>query len=198
MTLANPGLMSLTLAAYGWMPQDWEQCFYPEDLPSTWRLGYYCNEFNEVLVPAAAWGTGALSDDWSVLPVGFDLYLEINLALLQSAHWVQVRECIETVLAQHINGLWVDTAARAHLPADWEQRFSVHEALNDALLAQMPAEANAQLALLRTGHTLTAVALRELFEQLREQTAHKDVVLFLDAPYPVVAQIQLMRQIYNI
>jgi hypothetical protein len=190
--------MSLTLAAYGWIPQDWEQRFYPEDLPSIWRLDYYCNEFNEVIVPAAAWESGVLPDDWSMLPAGFDLYLEINLALLESAHWVQVRECIETVLATHISGLWVDVSAKAHLPAGWEQRFPVHVAVNDALLAQMPVGANAQLALLRTEQTLAAVALRALFEQLHEQTAHKDVVLFLDAPYAVVAQIQLMRQIYNI
>jgi len=37
-----------------------------------------------------------------------------------------------------------------------------------------------------------------LFEALQAKTAHKDVVLFLDTPYAVVGQIQLMRQVYGV
>lgn len=198
MTVANPRLTSVTLAAYGWMPKDWAQRFYPEDLPSNWQMVYYSNDFNEVLVPASAWESGALVADWSVLPAGFELYLEITTALLESAHWAQVRECIEQTLATQISGLWVDASAQHQLPAAWEQRFAVHFATADTLLATMPANANAQLGLLRTDEGLTPAALRALFEALQAKTAHKDVVLFLDAPYAVVGQIQLMRQVYGV
>ena len=198
MTVTNPRLASVTLAAYGWMPKDWAQRFYPEDLPSIWQMVYYSNDFNEVLVPAMAWESGALDADWAALPAGFELYLEITTALLESAHWAQVRECIEQTLAAQISGLWVDATAQQQLPLAWKQDFAVHLATADALLAVMPTNANAQLGLLRVNQNLTALELRTLFEQLQAKTAHKDVVLFLDTPYAVVGQIQLMRQLYGV
>ena len=46
----------MNLGAYGWRHKHWSNTFYPEDLPvdadDDWRLAYYSNEFNAVLVPA--------------------------------------------------------------------------------------------------------------------------------------------------
>lgn len=45
--------------AYGWRHSAWLNDFYPDDLPvdkeDDWRLAYYSNQFNTVLVPADYW-----------------------------------------------------------------------------------------------------------------------------------------------
>lgn len=53
-------------AAYGWQHDAWQDRFYPDDLPSDWRLGYYANEFKAVVVPVADWQglTGADFEAW--------------------------------------------------------------------------------------------------------------------------------------
>ena len=45
----------LLIGACGWSHSDWEADFYPQDLPSDWRLSYYANEFPVVLVTADEW-----------------------------------------------------------------------------------------------------------------------------------------------
>lgn len=42
----------ITIGATGWLHEAWEGVFYPDDLPPEWRLTYYSNEFDSVLVPA--------------------------------------------------------------------------------------------------------------------------------------------------
>lgn len=50
---------NVSVGAYGWRHSHWSGSFYPEDLPVSadedWRLSYYSNEFNCVLVPADYW-----------------------------------------------------------------------------------------------------------------------------------------------
>ena len=57
---------SINLGAYGWRQPHWDNGFYPEDLPvdgpDDWRLTYYSNEFNTVLVPADYWQTSEKAD----------------------------------------------------------------------------------------------------------------------------------------
>jgi len=50
---------NIRVGAYGWCHSSWLNDFYPDDLPvgkgDDWRLAYYSNEFNSVLVPADYW-----------------------------------------------------------------------------------------------------------------------------------------------
>lgn len=43
------------VGARGWDCPAWEGAFYPDDLPPEWRLSYYANEFNAVLLPVDLW-----------------------------------------------------------------------------------------------------------------------------------------------
>jgi len=56
----------IKLGAYGWRHAHWSTTFYPEDLPveedDDWRLAYYSNEFNTVMVPWTYWQTEPLPD----------------------------------------------------------------------------------------------------------------------------------------
>jgi len=70
--IAGPARMApspnlhLEVAARGWDHAGWNGQFYPETLPSEWRLTYYSNEFHRVLVPArqAAAADAGLIAQW--------------------------------------------------------------------------------------------------------------------------------------
>ena len=47
------------IGACGWLHEGWSGEFYPEDLPEEWRLGYYGNEYQVVMVPASYWSSQA-------------------------------------------------------------------------------------------------------------------------------------------
>ncbi len=57
---------TINLGAYGWRQKHWSASFYPEDLPvdgeEDWRLAYYSNEFNAVMVPVNYWRTTLAND----------------------------------------------------------------------------------------------------------------------------------------
>jgi hypothetical protein len=200
MSNLSPRLSSLTLAAYGWSPADWAQHFYPDDLPQDWWVSYYANEFKSVLLPANRWEVPLAEAAFWHAEAGadFSFYLEVTADLLQAGYWPQVQAAVEQHLAGQVAGLLVEVAALPQLPASWQERFPVHRLQPANWLAAMPAGADAQLGLLRSTHTLPPLALREVFETMQQHTAHRDVVLFLDAPLAVLDQIRLMQQLYGV
>lgn len=52
----------ILLGSYGWQHAHWAGTFYPEDLPGSneedWRLAYYSNQFQSVMIPAGYWMDG--------------------------------------------------------------------------------------------------------------------------------------------
>jgi len=65
----------------GWDHPGWRENFYPDDMPTDWRLAYFANNFPAVLLPA-----GLLADldaatirDWvSAIEGDFVFYLETD------------------------------------------------------------------------------------------------------------------------
>lgn len=47
----------LMLGTAGWSRADWDEAYYPADLPADWRLAFYANDADCVLLPAAQWLT---------------------------------------------------------------------------------------------------------------------------------------------
>ncbi len=47
--------ITLQVGTNGWEHDEWLGVFYPDDLPESWRLDYFSNAFNVVLVPQQAW-----------------------------------------------------------------------------------------------------------------------------------------------
>jgi len=71
--------MHLELAAYGWEGSEWDS-FYPDDLPSEWRLDYYANTYDAIVVPASAWQSATIDEakEWlAEAPAGFRFYWEL-------------------------------------------------------------------------------------------------------------------------
>jgi hypothetical protein len=52
------------VGASGWLHENWQEQFYPEDLPEEWQLGYYGNEFPVVLIRDKEWQQGGAVEDW--------------------------------------------------------------------------------------------------------------------------------------
>jgi len=97
----------INLGAYGWRHKRWLKTFYPEDLPvegaEDWRLAYYSNEFNTVLVPADYWQAGQISDcaDWldSVHP-DFQFFVECHPGMFDTVSLSALTEALKTLAPQ--------------------------------------------------------------------------------------------------
>jgi len=67
------------VAPRGWTDLVDAETFYPEDLPSDWRLTYYANAFDGVLLPPGLWlcaGAEQLGQWRADVHDGFHFYLE--------------------------------------------------------------------------------------------------------------------------
>jgi hypothetical protein len=119
----------IRIGATGWRHEAWEGTFYPDDLPPEWRLTYYSNEFDSVLVPAD-YLTGADPETlhtWvEETNESFTFFVELSLAA--SSAWT---EKVCAVLAPRLGGIVFKAAipsvdvietARHYAPVvvDWE------------------------------------------------------------------------------
>lgn len=53
----------LLLGTVGWRRADWDQGYYPGDLPPDWHLAYLANDADCVFLPESAWRVDA-APDW--------------------------------------------------------------------------------------------------------------------------------------
>lgn len=98
---------TINLGSYGWLHQDWINSFYPEDLPADWRLGYYSNEFNTVLVPAYYWQEGYMADCEALLDdvhSGFQFFIECDERIFDTVSLVGLTEALK-LLGPQLSGL---------------------------------------------------------------------------------------------
>ena len=100
----NPG-------AYGWRHQHWIKSFYPEELPvnssEDWRLSYYSNEFNTVMVPFDYWQTGETADceDWlDDVGENFQFYVECHENMLANISLSELTDSLKKLQPQ-LSGL---------------------------------------------------------------------------------------------
>jgi hypothetical protein len=99
----------LDILVRGWEHPGWRGDFYPEDLPSDWRLTYFANEFPALMIPADRWlgVSEARLRDWARdVPAGFRFYLEAPRAGGDGGDAVRVGR----LLAARLAGLVAETA----------------------------------------------------------------------------------------
>jgi hypothetical protein len=73
--------MGIEVIARGWDRPDWCGKFYPEGLPDEWRLSYFANAFDSVLIPPTVWQEaprGRLAQWAEEVPERFRFYLELG------------------------------------------------------------------------------------------------------------------------
>ena len=79
----------------GWDHAQWTGRYYPDDLPSSWRLSFYANDFTGVLVPAVQWraaGRATLARWRQDVPAGFRFFFETEMGARPPqppADWLQ-------------------------------------------------------------------------------------------------------------
>jgi len=93
-------LADVVVGARGWLHEQWITSYYPDDIPSEWRLGFYANEFNALLVPWVQWSKSieALEEGLEDTGDDFHLYLELpDTSQFLPEHW--------HVIADQVRGL---------------------------------------------------------------------------------------------
>ena len=98
---------TINVGAYGWLHRHWTNSFYPEDLPADWRLGYYSNEFNTVLVPSFYWQEQYLTDCAALLDdvhSGFQFFIECDDQIFDTVSLLALTEALR-ILKPQLSGL---------------------------------------------------------------------------------------------
>lgn len=119
--------MSCVIGSWGWRHPEWEKdVFYPDDLPSDWRLSYYANEFDTVVVPASYWSADGYGDeDWldDVTDV-FRFY--IDWPFLQMSTQAEYEKCAQYCqsLEQQLSAVLVNADIWSQLSSEQQQWFT--------------------------------------------------------------------------
>ncbi len=98
---------TINVGAYGWLHPHWINSFYPEDLPADWRLGYYSNEFNTVLVPSFYWQKQHLADCAALLDdvhPGFQFFIECDHQMFDTVSLLALTEALR-IMKPQLSGL---------------------------------------------------------------------------------------------
>ena len=111
---------TINTGAYGWHHPHWLDTFYPDDLPADWRLGYYSNEFNAVLIPADYWPAGFMleSEGWldQVHP-GFQFYIECHERMFDNCTLAEIEVALTPLLPQ-VSGLVLSACMETRIAND--------------------------------------------------------------------------------
>ena len=98
---------TINLGAYGWRHKHWLKSFYPEDLPveegEDWRLAYYSNEFNTVLVPADYWQAEKINncEDWlDSVHADFRFFIECHPRMFDVVSLAELTEAFKMLAPQ--------------------------------------------------------------------------------------------------
>ncbi len=104
-------LHTIQLGAYGWRHKHWSNTFYPDNLPTggtedageDWRLTYYSNEFDTVLVPADYWQAGQEKDseNWlASVHSEFRFFVECRPEMFEMVSLAEFTVALEGLLPQ--------------------------------------------------------------------------------------------------
>lgn len=93
------------VGARGWQFKEWENSFYPDDLPAGWRFSFYSNEFQAVLIPYE-YLSRYTSDEWQewIEDSGKDFAFYVEIA--QDAVWKQITPYL-SLLGERLKGVVV-------------------------------------------------------------------------------------------
>lgn len=121
--------LSINLGAYGWRYKHWLKSFYPEDLPADgdedWRLAFYSNEFNAVLVPIDYWQAEPITDceDWlDSVHSEFQFFVECHPAMFDVISSAELTSALKILTPQLSALVFLDEDQL--IPDDIKRRFT--------------------------------------------------------------------------
>ncbi len=135
---------TIILGAYGWRHTHWLDTFYPEDLPlaeeQDWRLSYYSNVFDAVLLPADYWQVALINDaeQWlDDVPDTFVFFVECDAKLFARVSHTDLTAALK-ILSPQLSALVVNQAL---VPAHMQRLAQLQDALGvDVLSNHLAAE----------------------------------------------------------
>jgi len=108
---------TINLGACGWRQTHWSGTFYPEDLPMAddddWRLAYYSNEFNAVLVPADYWldARGTDCETWlDSVHADFKFFVQCRVSMLDNLSLADLTAALKKLSPQLSALVFLDEA----------------------------------------------------------------------------------------
>ena len=174
-------LADVVVGARGWLHEHWAESFYPEDIPEDWRLGFYANEFNTLLVPWPQWreSVEALEEGLEDTSDEFHLYLELpdeHQAL--PAHLSDIKDNVTGLIC-------TESAAK-----DWQAeaaslkiKLLVVQAKKNELfqkVKQYSSEAKVELVLMNSAEIDDLAMMREQLEMALKETEIRLDFIFTD------------------
>ncbi len=194
----------LELAAIGWEPADWIQNYYPEDLPSDWRLSYYANEHRHVLVPQQAWLQLDDIDEWlDDLTEPFGFYFEIETNDADMERYAELVQALDT----HYRGAVISAEdsqgdAWAGVTASAIERGPVTtpEPVAGAGRYWQPGvkHSDSGLGLLRLREHLEPLALRQTLEAFLAASEPEQGLLFVEAARADFDTLQTLTELMGL
>jgi hypothetical protein len=97
----------IEIGALGWTHPDWDNNYYPEDLPEDWRLDYYSHHFQFVLMQPGEWLEAGKEDieQWlEDVKDSFDFFLVLGPGNIE-APAIQQIDRIKSIMAERLQGL---------------------------------------------------------------------------------------------
>jgi hypothetical protein len=141
---------SLLIGTHGWDYPDWNETFYPTELPPEWRFCYFSNRLRSVLVPTATWDglePGRVRSWLQDCDGQFRFLLELPAALSRPSaptqwarDWEAFRVLIEPLHAQ-IAGLVLRIATDMPPDRDWLAQVLQALAADKPLCVELPSPA---------------------------------------------------------
>ena len=178
---------TINVGAYGWLHPHWINSFYPEDLPLDWRLGYYSNEFNTVLVPSFYWQDQYLADCAALLDdvhSGFQFFIECDDRIFDMVSLLELTEALN-ILKPQLSGLVFPGGLQMEKPID-ERFLMLADALEVDMIAGQPVPGAKKLW--RPGDTLENPQQRARFAIIEDDLRDlRTVRSFIE---PFISQLQ--------
>ena len=178
---------TINVGAYGWLHPHWINSFYPEDLPADWRLGYYSNEFNTVLVPSFYWQEQYLADCAALLDdvhSGFQFFIECDDRVFDTVSLLELTEALN-ILQPQLSGLVFPGGLQMEKAID-ERFLALADSLEVDMIAGQPVPGAKKLW--RPGDTLENRQQRARFaiieDDLRDLRAVRSFI------EPFISQLQ--------
>jgi hypothetical protein len=130
---------TVNVGAYGWLHRHWINSFYPEDLPADWRLGYYSNEFDTVLVPSFYWLQQSMADCEALLDdvhPDFQFFIECDNRIFDMLSSSELFDAL-TLLKPQLSALVCPGSGRLEKAID-DRYIELADMLQVNLIADQP------------------------------------------------------------
>jgi hypothetical protein len=196
----------IELAAFGWEREDWLAEYYPEDLPPDWRLGFYANEYRNVLVPMSFWSNDPDVDEWPDLAekgLGFYFYIDGQLTIES----LQNMRAAAGELGAGLQGVVLDAEDSdcAALQKQFDDLIrevdvAVVTPCADYIQCWQPGLVGGHYGagIVRLGTEAEPRALRQVIEQYVQQTSSEHPILFVDAPPEVLKMLRTLLDLMGL